>query len=599
MSIRSIIATAFVASALMCFCVERAAAQIGACDPNQYLYNKHIPDGSANDHGRDITRTTYNCGFAVVGEAPGSAHAVALDQTGAPLFSRKYSTIATRFEAVTESIEGGMPYLIAVGQGNGNLCIVNKIDAVSGTVIWERELSYTPLGGQIADIRAVDVVADNGEYYVLANTFDPGNTKGKDVAVIKLNSNGLSIVAFANHLWQPTVDPDAHMHAAAMKMYGGSLWITGWTEVKQSSGAILEETFLMRVNPNNGAYIGSLILLHSDDVADLHSRPQDLWVGDQQAPNTEFVIVGDLYTATQTPVLHGGFITRYNSTLGGWESRQVLAPSTGEEEFANAYGVDFGLNPKGAWVVAGQAVLNSLQGAYLLEFDENWAYTSAIYGRNNPESSTWTEFFAVATQGINGAGPSPTLDYSYGAVGLIDVGPFTQFDTYISKVDGSLQTADGCLTDQGPTLDPIFVVEDDWGFSPIDLMDNVRGEPYDEDWIDPDTYCEETIEIGPLKQGTTEQLNLLPHVRVNDDLEVGATADGSNGVQFSFVAGNAGLAELTVVDALGKTLATQNVNLVVGENTAFVPVRFSAAGMYYAQVASGGNVTMIPLSIVR
>lgn len=597
MSIKSMIATLFVAGAVFCFTAERAVSQLGACDPNQYLYNQHIPDGSGNDHGRDIARTTHNCGFAVVGEAPGSAHAFALDQTGAALFSNKYSTIATRFEAVTESVENGIPYLIAVGQGNSTLCIVNKIDALTGNIIWERVLSYTPLGGPQADIRAVDVVADNDEYYVLANTFDAGNPKGKDIAVIKLNSMGMTVAAFTNHLWQPAV-ADAHMHAAAMKMYSNSLWITGWTEVEESGGVILEETFLLRLNSNDGSKIGSLKLLHSDDVADLNSRPNDLWVGNLGSPSMEVVIVGDLYTATQTPVLHGAFMTRYNSTASAWESRQILSPSPGDELFTNAYGVDFGLNQRGAWVVAGQAVLNQLQGAYLMEVDENWIFTSAIYGRSSPESSTWTEFFSVATQGINGIGPAPTLDYSYAAVGLIDVGPNTKFDTYIAKVDGSLQTADGCLTDPGPTLDLLFVEEAAWECHEVDVMDNIRGEPHAEPWLGPDPYCEETIEAAPLKQGT-DLNDMQSQLRVNDALQVGANVDGDSGVQFQFNALNSGFVKLVIVDAVGKTLATQNLTLTTGEHSVYVPVRFGAAGVYYAQITAGDSVSTIPLSVVR
>ncbi len=604
MNLKSLVTSALIAGATLGLSFSEAQAQLTACTQNQYLYTKDVDDGGSLDYAQDVVFTSHNCGVALTGHTLSNPFIVALDQSGGTVFSKEYSHNAVEFVALDESIESGKAYLVAVGHeyqvDDPTSFVVDKIDAVTGTVLWEREISYTPPGGAAEVIAAVDVKAEGGYYYILANTFDASdNSRAKDVVVTKLDAGGATVAMFSTAVWEPVVDPDAHMHGAALALYDSKVWVTGWTEVERRGQGTIEEAFLMELDQTTGAFLYGRTLRHTLDIADVNSRPHDLWVGQLQGSATEVVIVGDLYTVSQSPAIQGAFATRYNSSNSTWESRRIYAPTAGREDFANAFSVDFGLNGKRAWVVAGQAEHSFLRGAYLLEFDENWAYSSATYGHNNPESSTWTQFHAVATQGINGPGPSPTLDYSYTAVGLIDVGPPSNLNTYIAKVDGGLQTADGCLTNPGPLLDELYVDPLLWSFGPKDELDNVSVLEYARVWADPYTYCEETIEPSPLKQGAEDLPVLISTLPIQDGFASVVSVDAERGVEFTFDTPQAGIVELLVVDALGKTLTTQSINLTVGVNAIFVPVRFGAAGMYYAQIKSGGGMQTLPLSVVR
>ena len=604
MNLKSMVTSALLAGVVFNFGINCAVAQLTACTQNQYLYTKDVDDFGRNDWAFDVVFTSHNCGVAIAGHTMGNPFVVALNQSGAQVFSNIYSYNAVEFVALDESIESAKAYLVAVGhelqQDDPTSFVVDKIDAVTGTVQWEREISYTPPGGVAEVIAAVDVKAEGGYYYILANTFDASdNSRAKDVVVTKLDGAGNTVAMFSTAVWEPVVDPDAHMHGAALALYDSKVWVTGWTEVLRPGQGTVEEVFLMELDQTTGAFLNGRTLRHTRDVAEVNSRAHDLWVGQLQGSATEVVIVGDLYTVSQNPSNHGAFATRFNSTTSAWESRVILAPTVGLENVAHAYSVDYGLNGKPAWIVAGEAYENFLPGAYLLEFDDSWAFSSATYGHSSPESSLKTEFFAVATQGINGVGPAPTLDYSYTAVGLMDVGPPTNLNTYITKVNSSLQTADGCESDPGPELDDLYVDPILWGFGPKDELDNTSVQENDDDWADPYTYCEETIEPAPLKQGADNQPGLISSMPMQDGFAVVVAIEADNGVEFTFDAPQAGVIELAVVDALGKILTTQTINLTIGENAVFVPVRFGAAGMYYAQLKSGGGMQTLPLSVVR
>ncbi len=604
MNLKSLVTSALIAGAAIGFNVCEAKAQLTACSQNQYLYTKDVDDLGSFDYAFDVVFTSHNCGVALTGKTPSNPFVVALDQSGGTVFTNNYSYNAIEFVALDESIESSKAYLVAVGhenqQDDPTSFVVDKIDAVTGTVLWEREISYTPPGGAAEVIAAVDVKAEGGYYYILANTFDANdNSRAKDVVVTKLDAGGATVAMFSTAVWEPVVDPDAHMHGAALALYDSKVWVTGWTEVERPQQGTIEEAFLMELDQTTGAFLWGRTLRHTRDAAAVNSRPHGLWVGQLQGSATEIVIVGDLYTVSQSPSIHGAFATRYNSTLSVWDSRAILSPTVGREDAAHAYSVDYGLNGKRAWVVAGEAEHNSLRGAYLLEFDENWAYSSATYGHSGPEASTWTQFNSVVTQGINGTGPSPTLDYSYTAVGIIDGGPPANLNTYIVKVNSSLQTADGCESDPGPELDDLYVDPVLWGFGPKDELDNVSVQEYDRDWYDPYTYCEETIEPSPLKQGAEDLPALISTLSIQDDFASVISIDADNGVQFNFDTQQAGSVDLVIVDALGKTLTTQSINLTVGVNEVFIPVRFGAAGMYYAQIKSGGGMQTLPLSVAR